>query len=113
MSVYPTEVRASLNDEVKEKAWRFSETLSVPGNGQWIEFPNGVRGAAVELSIITGQGSVESTVESLTNVRNDSASGVVWDQGVVSGTTQDYVIPVTAVRAVNVSGEITINVRFQ
>jgi len=113
-SIYPSKVRANnINDEQDQFAFEYSETLSSPGNGTWIEFPNGVDGASVELVISSGTGKVQATSDSLSRVQAGSAEGVDWDLGVVSGTTQDYCAPVTAIRAVNVSGTIKINVRMQ
>lgn len=113
MSVYPTEIRANLNDELEQKAFEFSEELTTPGNGQWIEFPNGVNGCAVDLVITSGVGHVEATNSLLADVIADTAIGTIWDKGQVSGTTQDYIVPVTAIRVVNVAGTIKINTRFQ
>ena len=97
----------------REKQWEYSEELTSPGNGTWIEFPNGVRGAAVDLVITSGVGYVEATNGSLSEVKANTAIGTIWDKGQVSGTAQDYVIPVKAIRLVNVAGTVKINVTMQ
>jgi|GEM_PF-2850459 len=113
-SVYPAEVRADLDDEQDQKSFEYSEELKSPGNGKWLEFPAGVIGAAIEIEVpASGEGYAEATIAPLSRVRDNSAIGTQWDKGSVTGTTQDYVIPVTAVRGVNVSGTIKINVRMQ
>jgi len=114
-SVYPAEVRADLDDEIPEKAWEYTEEIAAGQNGKWLEFPNGCRGAMVEIEIAgSGEGYVEATGQLLNErVRAGSATGKPWDQGTVSGTTQDYVVPVTAIRGVNISGTIRLNVRLQ
>jgi hypothetical protein len=113
MSIYPSEIRADLNDEQDQKAFEYEETISSPGNGEWVEFPNGVNGAAVELEIATGEGRVEATLDSLSEVQAGTANGIAWDFGNVTGTTQDWVVPVTALRGVNISGIVKIKVRMQ
>ena len=103
-----TEQRASVNDEKSEKAWFHEEELSSPGNGAWILKPNGTSGMGVTLSISSGSGKVQATTDSIDKVINDTAEGVDWDLGTVSGTVQDTAIQLTAVRQVNISGTTTI-----
>lgn len=112
-SVYPDEIRSDLKDEQDEKGFEYTELLSIAGNGKWLEFPNGIKGAMVELEITSGVGYVEATGSALSRVRDNTAVGIQWDQGQVSGTAQDYVVPVTAIRLVNVSGSVRMNVRLQ
>lgn len=110
-TVTMNEIRDSINSEKLELGWEYEETLSSPGNGVWIKNPNGILGSAVTLEISGGSGKVQATTSLMSKVDADLAVGVDWAQGVVTGTIQDYVIPVTAIRQVNVSGTTKITVR--
>jgi len=113
-AVYPKDIRADEDDEQKEMAFEYQETLAAPGNGDWIMFPDGVNGASVELEVTAGEGYVEATLASLQDVKTGATvTGKKWDLSNVVATTQDYCLPCTAIRQVNVSGTTKIKVRMQ
>jgi len=108
-----TEQRPSINDEKDEKSWYHEETLSSPGNGRWVLKPNGTDGMGCTLLISSGSGKLQATTDSLDSIYADTATAVDWDLGMVSGTSQDVAIQITAVRQVNESGTTTLKVVAQ
>lgn len=82
------------------------ETLSAPGNGEWILIPNGSISISAALDAISGSGKVQATLD-LEAIRNNTApSGIVdWTPGSISGAVDSDVLnPAIAVRQVNASG---------
>ena len=97
-------------------AWEFQENLIASGNGAWIIIPDEVAGVAVTVSFASGgTGKVQTTTDKVAFVKAGSSVVVKdWDLGTVSGTTQDYCKPCTAIRAVQIaSGTMQITVRAQ
>lgn len=93
---------------------REPETLTSPGNGEWIIIPvsvDGRREAAVTLSgTSTWSGRVEGTNSPMSQVEDDTAIPVIWPDGVVSQTTNRILFTFTAIRQVNITGTTTIEV---
>lgn len=90
------------------------ETLSGAGNGSTIMLADGqgpVESIIVSLIINSGEGKLQTTASNVTDVKDDNANWVDWDQGSVTVTTTDVFYNVTAIRAVNVSGTIKIEAR--
>lgn len=96
------------------KAFEYEEYLTSTGAGTWVIFPTNVRGAFVELETSTGSGYVETTLDPMHYVYNDIAIANTWATGTATGTlSREYFNPVAAIRAVNVSGDIRLKIRFQ
>jgi hypothetical protein len=96
------------------KAFEYEELITSTGIGDWVIFPTIVRGAFVELETSTGSGYIETTLDPMHYVYNNIAVAKVWASGTVSSTlTREYFNPVTAIRAINVSGDMRLKIRFQ
>lgn len=96
--------RASIEDELSQYSWQFSELLSTPGNGSSILIPNGAVGVGIMLYIQSGSGKLQTTTDTIESVYDGSAIWVDSPVGVVDATFQDYAKGITAIRQVNVSG---------
>ena len=75
--------------------------------------PMGTEGATVTCTIIAGAntGKIQFTTSPDADVIADTANWQDWPNGDTSGTYSDSIIsPVTAVRGVSVSGNITIEI---
>ena len=94
-------------------AYEHSDTVAAPGNGNSVIVPADVKGISVTLKITGGQAKVQTTTDTIANVLDDSAEWVDWDAGDVATTTQDYAVPVTAIRQVNASGTSVLQLRAQ
>lgn len=96
------------------KAFEYEENITSTGVGNWVIFPTIVRGAFVELETSTGSGYIETTLDPMHYVYNDIAVAKVWATGTATGTlAREYFTPVAAIRAINVSGDIRLKIRFQ
>lgn len=110
---------ANVNDENYARAYEYEEYISSTGVGLWVICPTGVVGAHIELetstgSGVTGSGYIETTLDPIHYVRANIAVAKIWLAGTVSSTlTREYSPPVAAIRAINVSGDIRLKIRFQ
>ena len=91
--------------------YQFTQNLTAPGNGEWIIIDK--RFIAVILSS-TGDGRVEITTGSLTNIQNDTVNAgsiVAWSNGDIGVSIQATNIPeCMAIRSVNISGNTDMTV---
>ena len=83
--------------------YKASESLSAPGNGQWIIIEPGIQQINVDLLITAGEGRIESTNDYEGAIAG-TAVGIAWDAGNVSTSTQGSAFGVAAIRVVNISG---------
>jgi len=88
-----------------------TENKSGAGNGKWFLVPAGAKEVAADLTIQSGTARIESTGESRSKVKDDSAAGVPWPDGDVGVRTQRFSTGFTAHRLVVVSGEATVYFR--
>lgn len=82
----------------------FDETLSSPGNTDWIFIPRGVDSVPVALNPTAGEGRIEYTLSNVETVKSGSPVVKAWDSGNVTTYTDDTLFPITAIRMVNISG---------
>ena len=94
-------------------AWEYEDTLSSAIDGSSVIVPENIKNLSVTLQISAGSGKVQTTTSKLEDVLNNNAVWVDWDNGVVTSTTQDSCVPITAIRQVNVSGTTKLLVRAQ
>ena len=90
----------------------YSETISDGENGNSILIPNDLVGS-LTCTVIAGSntGKVQFSTSREIDVLNDNATWQDWPQGTVTGTTYDVLVgPVSSIRGVSVSGEITLEV---
>lgn len=103
--------------EASDLAWQASDALAGAGNGKAIIIPDGVNTVAVTVVPSGGASAkVQATTDLINLVEQESASvvWVDWDAGLVSANTQDYCVPVTAIRLVQSgAGASTLSVRAQ
>jgi hypothetical protein len=88
----------------RKVAWESEINLAAPGNSDWILIPDEVQGLSVTLSFAGGgTGKVQTTTDILNTVKSGSPIVVDWPAGEVGVTTQDFCVPVTAIRLVQVN----------
>jgi hypothetical protein len=104
---------ASDNSAKDSFAWEVFEQLDAPGNGMWHLVPSGCQSIQIMLFPIEGSGKIQITMDRVNNVKNGIACFVDWDNGIVDSTTTEAVMPVTAIRQVNVSGTTKLTMRAQ
>ncbi len=112
--IRPTQ--AGIPGERNELVWEAQQTLAAASNGSAIIMPRGLNGASVTATTDGAQVSVETTTNKASDVEQELASVVwtIWDDGVVTVNTQDYVLPVTALRLVQGdAGATGIYIRFE
>jgi hypothetical protein len=94
--------------------FEYEESLSDPGAGDVIIIPDSVNNISVTLEVVSGSGKVQTTTNKVQDVLdNNNVVWDDWDSGEVANTIQDAVVPVTAIRMVNTSGEQRILIRAQ
>lgn len=94
-------------------AYEYNGTLTAAGNGEWVLIPNAIGSITIILEVTAGSGYVEVTNDTVYEVKQNTAVGLGWDDGTVTQTTQSVVLPVTAIRQVNVTGTTTLKLRAQ
>ena len=87
-----------------QRRFEFNESKAAAGNGNTIVIPPNIKGIAVTLEITAGNGKVQATTSSLADVLAGAEVWVDWSKGAITATAQDYVMPCTALRLVNISG---------
>lgn len=99
------------------RAFEYEETLVAIGNGKTILMPDDVSSVVVTATFSAGaSGYIEATSDVVQKVKNEDPNlqWIIWDSGTVDITTQDYCIPPTALRMVQVgAGEMTMTMRAQ
>jgi len=101
---------------IKTFAFEFVETLSSSGNGDWLLIPDDMTGISVTVQAGGGAtAKVQTTIDPLAVVKSGTGiTAVDWDYGEVSSPTQDYALPVTAIRLVQVgAGTSKMTIRCQ
>ena len=102
------------SERVDDVGYEYSESKDSAGNGNSIMLPTSIRaGVAITLQITAGEGKVQVTTSSIAEVIAGTAVWVDWDAGSVTETTQDFMLPSTALRLVNTSGTTKIILRAQ
>lgn len=101
--------------DARKVAWEKEIDLAAPGNSDWLLIPDEVQGLSVTLSFSGGgSGKVQTTTDVLNTVKTGSPVTVDWPAGEVSSTTQDFCVPVTAIRLVQINaGTAKMTVRCQ
>jgi hypothetical protein len=101
--------------DARKVAWEKEVNLVASGNSDWILVPDEVQGLSVTLSFTGGgSGKMQSTTDKLDTVKNGSPVAVDWPLGEVSSNTQDFCLPVTAIRAVQINaGTLKMTARAQ
>jgi hypothetical protein len=95
-------------------AFEYDETLDAPGNGKYILIPANIKGVSVTLGLdAASTGKVQASTSTIYDIKDDNAIWVDWDYGIVSSTSQDYMLPATAIRQVNLSGSTKLELRAQ
>jgi len=82
----------------------FDETLSAPGNSDWILVPKNKSTISIALNPTAGSGRIEYTLSGIETVKTGSPIVAVWDHGNVSAYADDVLHKITAFRMVNISG---------
>lgn len=110
MQVVPTKSGGLL-----QRAFEISDSLAEAGNGKSIVIPDIMNVISVQVEPSGGCFvKVQTTLDRVNNVYDDSAIWVDWDYGLVSVNTQKKCVPVTAIRLVqDGSGSSIIKVRAQ
>lgn len=105
-------VEQTINNSV---AYEIEENLIAASNSDSILIPGGIQNIAVTISFTGGAtGKVQTTTDKINTVKNGSPDWVDWDIGVVGATRQDVSVPVTAIRAVQVTpGTMKMTARVQ
>jgi len=101
---------------VKTFAFEYEESLSSSGNGDWLLIPDDMSGISVTVQASGGAtAKVQTTIDPLSVVKSGTGiTAVDWDYGEVTTPTQDYAMPVTAIRLVQSgSGTTKMTVRCQ
>jgi hypothetical protein len=106
--------KINLGDE-KKFAWEKQIDLIAPGNSDWLLVPDEVAGLTATLSFTAGgSGKIQTTTDKVDTVKTGSPVAVDWPLGEVSSSTQDFCVPVTAIRAVQINaGTLKMTVRTQ
>jgi hypothetical protein len=104
------------DDRVKNSAWEYEETLTATGNGKTVLIP--VEVDRIIVSLIPdpgGVGKIQTTMAKISDIRNDdqAVDWVDWTPGEVVEAIQDEVAPISAIRLVDVSGTVKIQMRVQ
>ena len=80
-------------------AYEKSVSLSSVTVSDWILIPADTENVVV--TVVPGSGcsaKVETTTDPVSVVKGGSPTAIAWDNGVVTATTQDFCVPVTAIR---------------
>ena len=96
----------AVDSEESETAWEYQQSLTGASTGEWIAFPIGADSLSLILQIISGTGRLEYTTDSIDSVIANTAIAQNWDAGNVAVTTSNVVFPISAWRAVCVSGSL-------
>lgn len=114
MAVDPTQIRSSQLGEDDQYSFAYNETIGAGLTGHWVKAPDGIDGIAVELRVAPGSvGYIEGSLDTLNNINAGTAEGEKWPQNNVSGTTQDWCRPFSAIRGVSVVGEVKLYLGFR
>lgn len=106
---------ASDNSAKDSYAWEVREQLDEPGEGVWFLIPSGCESIQLMLAPLDGDGSgkIQITMDKVNSVKYDDPCYIDWDNGIVTETTIEALMPVTAIRQVNVSGSTILTMRAQ
>ncbi len=113
MSVKYLESNTQTNKIKGEPIWDYSESVAAGQTTNAILLPDNAGPPErwiVGLFISSGNGRIEYTISPRANVIAGSANWRAWDNGNVSSSSDDVLAPVQAIRAVNVSGTIVLEV---
>jgi hypothetical protein len=115
MSAQNFDVSQINTGDARKVAWEKEIDLVAPGNSDWLLVPDEVQGLTVTLSFTGGgSGKVQSTTDKVDTVKTGSPVAVDWPLGEVSSSTQDFCLPVTAIRAVQINaGTLKMTARAQ
>ena len=85
------------------------------GNGDSIIIPDNIKNISVTLEVGgSSSGKIQTTTNKVDDVINDNdVVWVDWDSGIVTVTTQDSSLPVTALRLVRSTGTVRMLIRAQ
>ena len=93
----------SLPGEHNQYAHIARQELTSAGGGDWFLVPRGVDFLAAILVVNpSSSGYIEVSNSPIADLENNTADAVTWDLGIVSSTSSSLVIPVLAIRAMEV-----------
>ena len=101
----------NIDGEKNNFAYQAAQTLSSAGNGDWFLVPAGVDYITAILSITTGTGKIQVSNATIAELEADTASAIEWTPGEVSVTTQSLILPVVAIRVVNTTGTVKMELK--
>lgn len=97
----------------KQTAWHYEETIGTGATGDDIIIPASPQVKAVTCTLITGSNTGKFQISTSSNSKVVAGTAVWqdWDAGTTTGTlTATTTGPITGVRGVSVSGEVSIEV---
>ena len=103
------------NPRKGEAIYETKETLAAPANGNTLLLPDetgSYESVLISLVVTAGTGKVQFTLSNRNDVIAGNAVWYDWDDGVVSGNTNDVLFHASAFRQVNASGTTTIEIRW-
>ncbi len=99
-----------LQNQFSNQGYTFTETLADGITGEPVIIPSTSSDKNTTIVVVAGAGSgkVQFTIDPDEAVTAGTALWIDWDKGAVTGTETDVAIgPITALRGVSVSGEIS------
>ena len=96
-------------------AYHYTATIADGENGATVAIPSFDPWRPVTVTIVAGAntGKVQVTTSSEAAVTGATCTWADWDNGDSTGTTTDVIVgPVTGIRGVSVSGEVTIEIVY-
>jgi hypothetical protein len=110
MNVAPTKE----GGDVGLKAFEAKDELAAPGNGESILIPDDVKTISVTVEPTGATAKVQTTTNSVAEVKAGTETWVDWDLGAVAVDTNDTADPVTAMRLVQIgAGSSIMTMRAQ
>lgn len=112
----PANISRYQDNRVENNTWEFKQTLSGAGNGNPVLIPtdHSIIGVSLFLYITTGSGKIQYTGSKVEDVIAGNSIWQDWDNGqITNANSSDWMRPCTALRLVNASGTVTMNLRAQ
>ena len=94
-------------------AWEGLEILEAPGEGAWFIIPAGCNSIQMTLIPTNGSGKLQTTTDKVNEIKYGNPSAIDWPSGVITDPKQDYCLPVSAIRQINISGTTKFTMRVQ
>ena len=97
------------------KGFFYTETIATTENGETVQIPPmGYNGTAITVTLVAGGSTGKVQVSTSSDAIIAAGSAIIWQdwpKGVQTGTISDVLVgPVTGIRGVSSSGEVTIEI---